>query len=70
MPLLEVMNPLSISIVLITVSAATITVGIYGLLVTLTSMTLVRSPYKITVKNMSFALILITIGTVIAYLLL
>lgn len=69
-PLLGVMNPLSIAIVLITGSVATITVGTYGLLVTLTSMTLTHSPYKITLRNMPFALTLITIGTIIAYLLL
>jgi hypothetical protein len=69
-PLLEIMNPVSIAIVLITGSVATFTVGTYGLLVTLTSVNLEQSPYRITLKNMPFALFTGLIGTLVAYLLL
>ena len=69
-PLLEIMNPVSIAIVLITGSVATFTVGTYGLLVTLTSVGLEQSPYRITLKNMPFALFIGLIGTLVAYLLL
>jgi hypothetical protein len=69
-PLLEIMNPVSIAIVLITGSVATFTVGTYGLLVTLTSVNLDQSPYRITLKNMPFALFTGLIGTLVAYLLL
>ncbi|WHZ01172.1 hypothetical protein QNH48_19410 [Neobacillus sp. YX16] len=69
-PLLEIMNPVSIAIVLITGYVATFTVGTYGLLVTLTSENLEQSPYRITLKNMPFALFTGLIGTLVAYLLL
>lgn len=69
-PLLEIMNPVSVAIVLITGSVATFTVGTYGLLVTLTSVNLDQSPYRITLKNMPFALFTGLIGTLVAYLLL
>ena len=69
-PLLDIMNPVSIAIVLITGSVATFTVGTYGLLVTLTSDNLKQSPFRITVKNMPFAIFLGLVGTLVAYLLL
>jgi hypothetical protein len=69
-PLLDIMNPVSIAIVLITGSVATFTVGTYGLLVTLTSVSLEESPYRITLKNMPFALFIGLLGTLVAYLLL
>lgn len=69
-PLLTIMNPLSIAIVLITGSMATLTVGTYGLAVTLTSMNTKQNPYNITWNNMPFALMYGTIGTMIAYFLL
>src|SRR5690606_22024261 len=53
-PLLEVMNPVSIALVLITGSVATFTVGTYGLLVTLTSMSTKQNPFRITIRNMPF----------------
>ncbi len=69
-PLLEVMNPVSITLVLITGSVATFTVGTYGLLVTLTAMGTEQSPYRITIQNMPFAIGLWIVGTLVAYLLL
>jgi hypothetical protein len=69
-PLLEVMNPVSIALVLITGSVATFTVGTYGLLVTLTAMGTEQSPFRITLKNMPFAIGMWIIGTLVAYLLL
>lgn len=69
-PLLAIMNPLSIAIVLITGSIATLTVGTYGMVVTLTSMNTEQNPYRITWNNMPFALMYGAIGTIIAYFLL
>ncbi|MEH7380185.1 hypothetical protein V7138_06870 [Bacillus sp. JJ1533] len=69
-PLLDVMNPVSIALVLISGSVATFTVGTYGLLVTLTSMSTQQSPYRITIQNMPFAIVMGIIGTLVAYFLL
>ncbi|WP_453996369.1 hypothetical protein [Bacillus nitroreducens] len=69
-PLLEVMNPVSIALVLITGSVATFTVGTYGLLVTLTSMSTKQNPFRITIRNMPFAIGMAVLGTLVAYLLL
>ncbi|MCC3357182.1 hypothetical protein [Bacillus sp. REN16] len=69
-PLLEIMNPISIALVLITGSVATFTVGTYGLLVTLTAMGTGQSPFRITIKNMPFAIGMSIIGTLVAYFLL
>ena len=69
-PLLDILNPVSIAIVLIAGSSATFTVGTYGLLVTLTSMSTEQSPYRITLINLPFAIILTLISTIIAYLIL
>ncbi|MFS0823251.1 hypothetical protein [Bacillus sp. 1P02SD] len=69
-PLLDIMNPVSIALVLITGSVATFTVGTYGLLVTLTAMGTGQSPYRITVQNMPFAIGMWIIGTLVAYFLL
>lgn len=68
--LLNMYNPLSLAIVLATSAIATLTVGTYGLVVTLTAMNLNQSPYKITMANLSYSLIYGGIGTLIAYLLL
>ena len=68
--LLEVYNPLSLAIVLITSSIATLTVGTYGLVVTLTAMNTTQSPYRITLNNLGYSLLLGGIGTLVAYFLL
>lgn len=68
--LLTIYNPLSIAIVLVTSSVATLTVGTYGLVVTLTSMNIEQSPYRITLINLPYALLFGGIGTIIAYILL
>jgi len=68
--LLVVYNPISIAIVMITSSVATLTVGTYGLVVTLTAMNLELNPYRITVSNLIYSLVFGGIGSIIAYLLL
>ena len=68
--LLEVYNPLSLAIVLVTSSIATLTVGTYGLVVTLTAMNTNQSPYRITINNLAYSLVLGSIGTLVAYFLL
>ena len=68
--LLEVYNPLSLAIVLVTSSIATLTVGTYGLIVTLTAMNTNQSPYRITFNNLAYSLVLGSIGTLVAYFLL
>ncbi|GKV66558.1 MULTISPECIES: hypothetical protein [Sporosarcina] len=68
--LLTILNPLSVAIVIVTSSVATLTVGSYGLVVTLTSMNLEYSPYKITWSNMPFAIMYGFVGSIVAFLLL
>ncbi|MEK3887372.1 hypothetical protein [Bacillus sp. FSL K6-3431] len=67
--LLDVLNPLSLAIVLITSSVATLTVGTYGLVVTLTAVNTGQNPYRITLDNLLFSLIFGGIGSIIAYFL-
>ncbi|UJL46969.1 hypothetical protein KFZ58_03215 [Virgibacillus sp. NKC19-16] len=68
--LLEFMNPVSLAIVLVTSSIATLTVGTYGLVVQLTAVNTGQNPYRITMNNLLYSLAFGGIGTVIAYLLL
>ena len=68
--LLEVYNPLSLAIVMVTSSIATLTVGTYGLVVTMTAMNTNQSPYRITLNNLPYSLVYGGIGTVVAYFLL
>ncbi len=68
-PLYEIMNPVSIGIVLITGALATATVGTYGVTVTMTSMNTKQNPYRITLRNMPFALFYGAIGVLIAFFL-
>ncbi|WP_100406875.1 hypothetical protein [Bacillus solitudinis] len=69
-PLFDVMNPLSIGIVMITGALATLSVGAYGMMVTITVMNTKQNPYLITLRNMPFGLFYGGVGTLIAYLLL
>jgi hypothetical protein len=69
-PLYGMVNPLSIGMVLITGALATATIGAYGVTVTMTSMNTKQNPYRITLRNMPFALFYGTIGTLIGFLLL
>ncbi|GEN55542.1 hypothetical protein GCM10012290_01330 [Halolactibacillus alkaliphilus] len=68
--LLSVYNPLSIAIVLVTSAVSTLTLGTYGLVVTLTALNLELNPYRITYSNSVFALLYGSMGSIIAYLLL
>lgn len=69
-PLYQEINPLSIGIVLITGALATATVATFGVTVTMTSMNTRQNPYRITFKNMPFALAYGGVGTLIAFFLL
>ncbi|MFC0470771.1 hypothetical protein ACFFHM_09775 [Halalkalibacter kiskunsagensis] len=69
-PLYSVMNPLSIGMVMITGALATATVGVYGVTVTMTSMNTKQNPYRITLRNLPFALLFGAVGTLIGFLLL
>ncbi|MFV8830513.1 hypothetical protein [Alkalihalobacterium sp. APHAB7] len=69
-PLYELINPVSIGIVLITGALATATVGTYGVTVTMTSMNTNQNPYRITLRNMPFALFYGAIGVLMGFLLL
>lgn len=68
-PLLEVVSTVSLAIVFVTSSVATLTVGTYGLVVTLTSMNTGQNPYRITINNLPFALMFGGTGTLLAYFL-
>lgn len=65
--LLEIMNPISVAIVLTTSAISSLTVGPYGLVVQLTSMNINQNPYRITLSNMPYALVYGGIGSVVAY---
>lgn len=68
--LIDIYNPLSLAIVLVTGAIGTLTVGTYGLLVTLTAMSLEQNPYRITLYNLPYTLLYGSVGILIAYLLL
>src|SRR5699024_9504422 len=68
-PLMEIIEPISLAIILIVSSVSTLAVSTYGILVTLTSFNTEQNPYHITLDNMLFTLFSGTIGTIIAYLL-
>jgi hypothetical protein len=68
-PLYDVINPLSLGIVLITGAMATASAATYGVTVTLTSMYTHQNPYRITIANLPFAIIYGTVGTLIAFFL-
>lgn len=65
-PLLEILNPLSIGIVLIVGALATSSSGTYGIMVTITSMNTKQNPYRITWSNLPFALLLGGVAVLIA----
>ncbi|MBS4195128.1 hypothetical protein [Lederbergia citri] len=68
--LIDLFNPLSLAIVIVTSAMATLTVSTYGLIVTLTAINTKQSPYKITLVNMPYAFMFGGIGSIIAYFLL
>lgn len=69
-PLFNVLNPVSIGIVLIVSALATSGSGTYGIAVTMTSININQNPYKITLRNIPFTIIMGTVGILTAYLLL
>jgi hypothetical protein len=69
-PLFAEANPLSFAIVLVTGALATATVGTYGVTVTLTAANTLQNPYRITWRNMPFAVMYGLIGTLTAVFLL
>ena len=69
-PLYSIINPMSIGIVIITGALATLTVGAYGVTVTMTSNLTKQNPYRITIQNMPFALIFGFTGVLMGFLLL
>lgn len=68
-PLTKVIEPVSLAIILIVSSVSTFASSTYGILVTMTSFNTNQNPYKITLANIIFTLILGTFGTLLAYLL-
>ncbi|GEL08686.1 hypothetical protein [Salisediminibacterium halotolerans] len=69
-PLYDLVNPVSIGIIMIMGALATATVGTYGVTVTMTAMNTEQNPYRITLRNMPFALLCGSVGTLIGWLLL
>lgn len=67
--LMEIVSPMSLAIILATSSIATIPVGTYGLVVTLTSMNLKQSPYLITLYNLPYSFVFGVVGITFAYFL-
>ncbi|WP_147804196.1 hypothetical protein [Alkalicoccus halolimnae] len=68
--ILEIISPMSFSILLITSSIATLTVNTYGLFVQMTAINTGENPYRITWNNLPFAAVYCLIGMGVAYLLL
>ncbi len=66
-PLLEIIDPVSLAIVIIISSVSTFAVSTYGLLVTITSVNTAQNPYRITLDNLFFTVLLGSIGTLLAY---
>lgn len=65
-PLFGVFNPASIGIVLIVAALATSSSGTYGITVTMTSMNTNQNPYRISLVNLPFTLLLGVIGIGVA----
>ncbi|SER26996.1 hypothetical protein SAMN04487944_102152 [Gracilibacillus ureilyticus] len=65
--LMDILSPLSLAIILVTASVSTIPVGTYGLVVTITSMSLKQSPYLITYYNLIYSFVFGTVGIIAAY---
>ncbi len=65
--LIDILNPLSLAIILVTAGVSTVPIGTYGLVVTITSMSLRQSPYLITYYNLIYSLIFGTVGILVAY---
>ncbi|MEI3607667.1 hypothetical protein SPD48_18445 [Pseudogracilibacillus sp. SE30717A] len=68
-PLMEIIEPISLALILIISSVSTFAVSTYGLLVTITSFNTEQNPYRITFDNIAFTLICGSLGTILAYLL-
>ncbi|WP_078553442.1 hypothetical protein [Bacillus alkalicellulosilyticus] len=69
-PVLSILNPLSIGIVLITSSLSTIMAGPYNITVSLTGVLLDENPYQISIWNLGYAFLFSSIGTIMALFLL
>ncbi|WP_066189815.1 MULTISPECIES: hypothetical protein [Gracilibacillus] len=67
--LMEVLSPLSLAVSLMIATVATVPIGTYGLVVTITSMSLRQSPYYITYYNMIYSLVFGIVGIIFAYFL-
>lgn len=68
-PLFAFLNPVGIGVVLIVAALATSSSGTYGITVTMTSMNTQQNPYRITMTNLPFTLMLGLIGIFVALLL-
>ncbi|SFL69962.1 hypothetical protein SAMN04487943_103167 [Gracilibacillus orientalis] len=67
--LMDILSPLSLAISLIIGGVSTVPIGTYGLVVTITSMSLKQSPYYITYYNLIYSFVFGSIGIILAYLL-
>ena len=67
--LMEILGPLSFAVSLIIAGVATVPIGTYGLVVTITSISLRQSPYYITYYNLVYSLVFSIVGIVFAYFL-
>lgn len=65
-PLYDVINPISIGIALVTGSLTTAMIGPYGLTVTITSVNTVQNPYRISLRNLPFAIFYCGVALTIA----
>lgn len=68
--ILETISPMSLSVILITSSIATLTVNTYGLFVQMTAVNIGENPYRISYYNLLFAALYCIVGMAVAYILL
>ncbi|MDX8045240.1 hypothetical protein SH601_04490 [Gracilibacillus sp. S3-1-1] len=67
--LMDILSPLSLAVSLIIGGVSTVPIGTYGLVVTITSMSLKQSPYYITYYNLIYSFVFGGLGILLAYFL-
>ncbi|UOQ49946.1 hypothetical protein MUN88_07755 [Gracilibacillus caseinilyticus] len=66
--LMDILSPLSLAVSLIIGGVSTVPIGTYGLVVTITSMSLKQSPYYITYYNLIYSAVFGALGILLAYI--
>src|SRR5699024_3220471 len=67
--LMDILSPLSLAVILVMGGVTTVPISTYGLVVTITSMSLKQSPYYITYYNLIYSFVFSAISILAAYFL-